>query len=75
MDSITVKVAQVPGQIKDIALANGYCNVKSALEAAEIDIARLNVADVKVNGRTITSFDETLVNGAYVMVCKSIKGN
>jgi hypothetical protein len=69
--SVTVKVVQVPGAIRDFALNDG-AKVRDALAQAGIEVRTGQL--VKLNGNE-TSLDAPLPNNSTVMVTAKITGN
>ncbi len=68
--AMTVKVAKVPGLIKEVALPDG-ATVACALTAAEISADGFSI---QVSGQ-VASSDTVLSNNATVMLTQRIKGN
>jgi hypothetical protein len=68
--SITVKVVQVPGAVKELELENGS-TVGTALEVASIST---DGRSIQLNGAATTT-DAALSDGDKVIVAKGAKGN
>jgi hypothetical protein len=68
-DLCVVRVARVPGLVKEVAL-NGSRTVRAAAEIAGVQTD----GSIHVNGR-VGNLDTTLSNGDRVTISKGAKGN
>ena len=67
---ITVKVAKVPGMVREVVLENG-ATVADAILSADIDA---DGCSTQIDGVDVTH-DTTLVNGQTILIVKSrVKG-
>lgn len=72
MSTIFVKVAQIPGISKEVAINEGG-TVRDAITAAELD-TDMTGKTLQVNATTAT-LDQTVQNGDVVAIAKGAKGN
>jgi hypothetical protein len=68
---IEVKVMEVPGTVRDVALEDG-AKVSDALAQAQMEVR--SGYTLKVDGAEATT-DTVLSNGARVIIAKGAKGN
>lgn len=69
---VEVKVIEVPGAVRDIALETGSATVGEALSTAGVTVR--DGYTVKVNGNEAGN-DTVLSNGDRVIISKGAKGN
>jgi cellobiose-specific phosphotransferase system component IIB len=67
----TVKVAKLPGAVKEIAVEEGT-TFREAIQLAEMDSQGF---EVKADGRTITNLDEAIGQVSMILLAKQVKGN
>ena len=70
MNTITVKVAQYPGEIKEFALEEGS-TVGDALRIAGITVSAEQ--SITLNDESVST-NERITNGSIILVTKRLKG-